>query len=254
MSSRFEATAYGATIEVVASDASLLEALVSALPRGWRLTDEATDRWRFEARREPGGLVVVNGAGIEADVRDVGGAQAALREELRRFVGLHSPEWIFVHAGSVAYGDRVIVLPGSSYAGKSTLVEALVRAGAEFYSDEYAIFNLSGRVVQYREPLILRTQDGRTESETAAEGPDRPLPVGIVALTGYKPGATWAPREVSTAEGIVALLQHAGGVRSRPDTAVRVFRKALTGVRLLAGERGEADETARLLLDALSGT
>ena len=34
---------------------------------------------------------------------------------------------------------RAIVIPGRTFSGKSTLVAELVRAGATYYSDEYAV-------------------------------------------------------------------------------------------------------------------
>jgi hypothetical protein len=42
-----------------------------------------------------------------------------------------------------------MVLPGKSFAGKTTLVAALVRAGAEYWSDEYAVLDANGDVHPY---------------------------------------------------------------------------------------------------------
>jgi hypothetical protein len=204
-------------------------------------------------RREPGGFVTTDGAGADCEWPDLAGAQAKLREELRRYVGFHTPDLFFFHAGTVAYQGSVIVLPGQSYAGKSTLVRALVDAGAEFYSDEYAIFGRDGRVIQYREPLIARGPKGREETEIVAEGPDRPLPVGLLAVTSYRDGVVWAPREVSVADGIVALMEHASRARPRAAEVIATLRLALQDATVLVGERGDADETAIALLDAVRG-
>jgi len=48
-------------------------------------------------------------------------------------VAEHAPDYIFVHAGVVAWRGRAIILPGVSFAGKSSLVAELVRAGATYY-------------------------------------------------------------------------------------------------------------------------
>lgn len=200
-------------------------------------------------RRERDGVITVDGAGDEASWPDAAGAQSALREELRRYVGFHTPDLFFVHAGVVAWQDAAIVLPGQSYAGKSTLVRALVRAGAEFYSDEYAIFDRAGRVIQYREPLILRGPDGRQETEIVAEGPDRPLPVSLVAITSYREGVAWNPVRVSSADGMVAMLEHVSRGRVRPAETLATFKLALKDAIVLAGERGDAGETAGALLE-----
>lgn len=233
----------------MASDGPLLDQVAAELPPGWAESPEVDDvDWRFELRREPQGLITVDGAGAKVIWPDVADARTALRQELRRYVGFHTPDLFFVHAGAVAWRDAVIVLPGESFAGKSTLVRALVQAGAGFYSDEYAIFDRLGQVIQYREPLIVRGPDGRQETEIVADGPDRPLPVSLVAVTSYREGATWDPRRVSRAEGIVAMTEHVSRGRARPAEMLATFKLALKDATVLAGERGDADETAAALL------
>lgn len=242
---------YGACLELEASDETLLDHLVETLPRGWCVSGgPGRGDWRFLVRRESDCLVTTDGAGAETSFPDMSGARDALREELRRYVGFHTPDLFFVHAGAVAYHGAVIVLPGQSFAGKSTLVRALVDAGAEFYSDEYAIFDRHGRVMQYREPLIARGPDGRHETEIVAEGPDRPLPVALVAVTAYREGAVWNPRRASRADGIVALLEHVSRGRKRPAETLAALKLGLAGATVLVGERGDAGETAAALLQA----
>jgi hypothetical protein len=75
-------------------------------------------------------------------------ALGILDAELRMYIALNAPEHVFVHAGVVGVGERAIVLPGRSFAGKTTLVAALVRAGAEYWSDEYAVLDADGLVHQ----------------------------------------------------------------------------------------------------------
>src|SRR5918994_2119193 len=74
---------------------------------------------------------------------------AALETDLQLHVAEFAPRRVFVHAGVVGWRGRAILLPGASHAGKSTLVAALLRAGATYYSDEYAVLDLSGRVHPY---------------------------------------------------------------------------------------------------------
>ena len=64
-------------------------------------------------------------------------------------VANYAPDRVFVHAGVVAWRGRALVLPGTSFAGKTTLVAELVRAGAIYYSDEYAVLDEQGRVHPY---------------------------------------------------------------------------------------------------------
>ena len=242
---------YGACLRVEVADDQLFADLVAVLPEGWVLQKPAgPSAWSFHAWRESGAIRTrVFGGGSDATCEDVEELRRALGLELRRFAGYHTSEFTFVHAGVVAHHGRVIVIPGSSYAGKSTLVHALVRAGAEFYSDEYAIFDSAGRVVQYREPLILRGPNGSYETEIVAVGPERPLNVGLLVLTSYRQGASWHPQTASVAEGIVALVGHALPARDHPVRTIATLRRALLGATVIRSDRGEADETARLLLE-----
>lgn len=242
---------YGARLALHASDEVLLGDVLAPLPRGWSVSDTDPGEWCFSVRREADGIVTTDGAGAERTWADVAGVRSALREELRRYVGFHAPDLLFFHAGTVAYRGSVIVLPGQSFAGKSTLVRALVGAGAEFYSDEYAIIDRAGQVIQYREPMVLRGSDGRQETNLIAEGPDRPLPVGLVGITSYREGAAWAPRNATVADGIVAMMEHASRARPRAAEVIATLRLALENAKVLVGERGDADETAAALLDAV---
>ena len=59
------------------------------------------------------------------------------------------------HAGVVGWRGRAIVIPGRSHAGKSTLVAELVRRGAVYYCDEFAVLHETGRVHPYRRTPVL---------------------------------------------------------------------------------------------------
>ena len=118
---------------------------------------------------------------------------AMLEYDLELHVAEHTPNFVFVHAGVVGWQGRAIVIPGRSYSGKSSLVAGLCHAGASYYSDEYALFDADGRVHAYRRPLRLRQQVPnvpvrRPEDVQQAGTPD-PLPVGLVVLTHFAPGA-----------------------------------------------------------------
>ncbi|MDA8067374.1 MAG: hypothetical protein M0T77_01995, partial [Actinomycetota bacterium] len=143
--------AYGARLAVSAPDAAVLQAILDGLPRGWEPSREALAAeedigWRFGIRRAADGYLIRDDQGREHACAELDLAIVMLHSQMRRFVGYHTDELVFVHAGVVAAGGAAIVLPGHSFAGKSTLVEALVRAGADFYSDEYAMFDADGRV------------------------------------------------------------------------------------------------------------
>lgn len=234
--------------------------MLASLPLGWSRRpelDPSSVPWRFALMREPGaGYRVRDGDGAEtAAGDDLELALGLMRLQMRRFVGYHAKDLVFIHAGVVAVRDRAIVIPGQSFSGKSTLVAALVRAGATYYSDEYAVLAHDGLVRPYKEPLVLRKMAERrritmTAEELGGEAGDTPIPIGIVALTSYAEGASWRPRELTAAQGVFALLEHAIPVQDRPEQTLTVLRQALGAAVVLAGERGEADETAQALFRA----
>jgi hypothetical protein len=155
----------------------------------------------------------------------------------------------------VAWRGRAILLPGRSFRGKSTLVAALVRAGATYYSDEYAVLDDRGRVHPYARPLSLRREGGLGAARLPVEAlggtvGEHPLPVGLVAVTHYRAGAQWRPRRLSPGQATLALLNETVAARSRPVTALRTLHRVAAGAATFRGVRGEAEENAPLILQA----
>src|SRR5262249_31989758 len=72
-------------------------------------------------------------------------------------IGEHAWSGIFVRGGFVGWPGRAPLIPGRTHTGKSTLVAALVRAGATYFSDEYAVLDPRGLVHAHLRPLSLRT-------------------------------------------------------------------------------------------------
>jgi len=250
--------AYGARLAVSAPDGAPMHAILDGLPRGWAVADSGVRsddvQWRFALLADGDGYRIRDDQGREQPCVDVELAGALLRTQMRRFVGYHTDEFVFVHAGVVAYRGAGIVLPGRSFAGKSTLVRALVDAGAEFYSDEYAMFQRDGRVAHYREPLSIRGPEGQEEHDIGSPDPLEVVSVSLVALAVFRPGAAWAPSTLTTAAGIVAAMEHAIPARDRPAETLATLSRAFSGAVILQGERGEADETARALLDGVKAS
>ena len=59
-----------------------------------------------------------------------------------------------VHAAAIARGDRVLLLPGSSGAGKTTLCAALLAHGYDFLGDNYVLLH-RGTAYSYLSPLNI---------------------------------------------------------------------------------------------------
>src|SRR5262249_27415593 len=140
--------------------------------------------------------------------------------------------------------------------GKSRLVEALVRAGATYYSDEYAVLDGRGRVHPYPSPLTRRGDVGEPLRKYSAEelggaAGGTPLSRGLVVGCRHRPRGRRRPRLLSPGQGVLALLDHAVPARHRPARTLATLRRLASHAPVLSSPRGEAAETAALLLSAL---
>jgi len=241
----------------------VLGRLTACLPPGWEPSQAPFVDMLFSLR--------VGGAGPRPNVRNyhllyAGLRQAArtmdldelfhaLESEVQLFVAEHGRERIFVHAGAVGWKGQAILLPGRSYSGKSTLVAALLRAGATYYSDEYAVLDGNGHVHPYARKLGLRQPDGPTRRRAAEElggrTGTRPLPVGAVVVTRYQPGARWRPQRLTPGRALLELLDNTVPALSRPEEAVTVLQQVVPRSVNFKGLRGEAEEAADVLLRAV---
>jgi hypothetical protein len=250
--------AYGVRLAVGASTPEILDRIRPLLPPGWRPCPRSTVERRFSIVRNERGTYklrrndkdLASGDGLELDL-----VLELLDTQLRLHLGRVAPDTIFIHAGVVAHDGRMIVIPARSFGGKTTLVAALVRAGAIYYSDEFAVIGRDGLVQHYAKPLSLRDGgiaqvDHAVESLGGVAG-DEPLPLGMIVDTNYKPGAEWKPRRLSPGAGAMALLANAVPAKERPDEVMRAVSRAAKDAIVLEGDRGEADEVAPLLLAEL---
>jgi len=181
----------------------------------------------------------------------------ALEAHVQLTVAENAPRRVFVHAGVVGWNGKAILIPGLSYSGKSTLVSKLIRAGATYYSDEYAVLDERGRVHPYARPLGMR-KPGSFESKKVsaaklgAKVGSKPLRVGLVVSTKYKSGAHWRPRELSRGSGVLELLANTVSARSRPELALTALPRALKSALVLKGARGEASEVVDAILERVA--
>src|SRR5204863_4683379 len=102
---------------------------------------------------------------------------------LRATVGEYAPEHVVLHAGVVGWKGKAIVMPADSFKGKSTITAELVRRGAAYYSDDFAIVDKDGLVHAFPRTISLR-DGGRlvdlTPESLGASRNEPPIPVGLV--------------------------------------------------------------------------
>jgi len=183
---------------------------------------------------------------------DFQGVLDAVENHLSLYLAEFAKSRVFIHAGVVGWNGKAVVMPGRSYSGKSTLVTALLRAGATYYSDEFAAVDRFGRVYPYPRPIQLRNGDGSTHRIQPADVPAKVgrkgLPVELILLTHHQKGVVWRPREVSPAEGLLTLLTNTVSAQRNPARALRTLKTMMIPARRLKGPRGEADATVARLL------
>jgi hypothetical protein len=191
-------------------------------------------------------------AARRARTLDLGELIRIFENEVQLYVAETARARVFVHAGVVGWRGRAILLPGASHAGKSTLVAAMVRAGATYYSDEYAVLDRRGYVHPYLRPLQSRQRDGTIARVRAAElgGTEgaTALRVGVVAVVSYREGSPWRPRRLSPGQGLLELLANTVPARARPRAVMTALKAVVASAPVLKSRRGEADEMARSLL------
>ena len=174
---------------------------------------------------------------------------------LRITVAEHAVGRVFVHAGVVAWKGKAIVMPADSFCGKTTLVSELVKAGAEYYSDEYAVFDEAGLVHPFSRDLSVRYMDGQTVGERqvsiASIGGrvgSEPLPVGLVVLTRFEEGAEWKPERLTLGQGILEMVPHTIPRLAETALSLKVLNTAVSDAIILRGPRGDAKTLALMLL------
>jgi hypothetical protein len=257
----FSGKCFGLRVGIRANTRDALTKLRPALPLGWRDTrrpvvDSLYSFIEGGPESRPGikrFSILYSGAARLARTHDLTELTTVFENDLQLAVAEAAPRHAFVHAGVVSWRGRAIVMPGFSFSGKSTLTAALVRLGATYYSDEYAVFTLHGRVQPFARPLHMRTTDGQPGDKIPVESlGGRPgvksLPVGLVVETTYRKGCRWRPRRGTTGHGILALMAHAVPIQRRPRWTMSILSRALPGGYHLKGARGEADAVAERIL------
>lgn len=258
-------TSYGVRVGLRVNRPEALAAIQQYLPPGWKRT-----------RREVVGRLyslIVGGNTARPSVKsfnllyaDAGRIARSLNldevlekfeDDCKLFVAEAARARVFVHAGVVGWKGKAIVIPGRSFMGKTTLVAELIRQGATYYSDEYAVLDARGCVHPYLRPLSIRDATSGKVLRVAAtslggQSGRKPLPVGLVVVSNYRKGARWRPRKLTAGEGALAMFANTVPARRQPGAALTALRQAMPQAQILKGVRGEAREMAGYILRELS--
>lgn len=255
---------YGVKIGVKAERASYLEKVFPLLKKtytnGLETVNEEDVEFHFYIKRVKGkGYALYRNDEVmtENPLREI--FFDAVESQIRVTIAEFASSKVFLHAGVVSWKGRAIIFPGRSYAGKTTLVAELVKNGALYYSDEYAVLNEEGCVEPFPKWLSMRgiidrhTQlDCSVESLGGRAGTDA-IPVDMVLITEYdaqkKTPKAWHSRRLSVGQGIMEILPHTFPIRNKPKFVLEVLNKLATRAIIVKTVRGEAKKFAVTLLN-----
>jgi hypothetical protein len=267
--------AFGLTIRVQSSHEKVVAFLDRLLPPFPAASSNHVADACYEISLSPDRTATVMRDGSTLTInKSPSAACAELVADLQTFLACQAPGRTFIHAGVVALGDRALVLPARSGGGKTTLVAALLAAGAAYGSDEFAVVDQHGFVHPYPRQLALKRPGtyprwtpfstfGRAQfsggipvqaivftsfaaSHVAADGlAAHPVPDGSDSGTRF--------RHLTPGEIVVRLLEHCGGARIRPAETLKALAAMAGPAAGCAGPRGEAEPFAESLTRWLNG-
>jgi hypothetical protein len=254
-------SAFGVGVGVRVNVPGVLLRLLPLLPPGWKKSRRLVAQRVYSLMVAEGGeragmrrlhVLYADSARL-ARGADLDLVLEAFEADLHLHTAEASSDMTFLHAGVVGWQGRAILVPGRSFSGKTTLVREMLRLGATYYSDEFAVVDNLGLVHPFARPLGIREEGSGAQTKctverlgaTAGVGP---LPVGIAVISEYQKGAQWRPDSLSQAQGALELLANSVAVRRQPHkTLIRIHELARQAV-FLKGTRGEAREAASSIL------
>lgn len=256
--------AYGVRVGIRTTTSDVLPLIYPLLPPGWKPLSRPIVDYLYSfvvGGRGPASIrhfhIVYSGAVRLARTTDLSQALRLLELDLHFYVAERARYRVFVHAGVVGWQGRAIVIPGRTWSGKTSLVRSLVEAGASYYSDEFAVFDASGRVHPY--PIALGIRDEHSGlprkysiAELGGTVGSRPLPVELIVFTQFQPGARWRPQLLTPGRTVLELLRHTLPARREPERVLKTLSVVASHATALKGDRGEARDLAVGLLEWLS--
>jgi len=152
---RLSATAHGVQIEICASETSVPDCVRARLPGGSRKTAHATGVAEYAFWKHPTEdfyALSLNGTWLVSPA-PLDSVSEFFEPFLIMRIAERAAKHTFVHTGVVSFCGHGIMLPGYSFAGKTTIVAEFVRVGALYYSDEYAVLDRDRFAHPYPRPL-----------------------------------------------------------------------------------------------------
>jgi hypothetical protein len=184
-----------------------------------------------------------DGPEVLVDGRPSTGGWDRVESELGLFAAERLAESVAVHAAVIEVEQGVIVVPGRSGVGKTTLCMAARAAGLRVWSDEYALVDVaSGAVGGWPRSMRVRTAGGPVrvalDEQTELIG-QLAAPV-LVAVVEHDPGGPGL-RSLTSGEVVMGLLANTVCAERAPDRSLTAALAVAAVARGVGGTRGEAE-------------
>jgi hypothetical protein len=251
---------YGVPVRLASTSVELFSALAPLLDAnlpGWKVAKQGSHaEHEFQYRWNASSLDSVYKDGSRLDVRRKrDSALAMLASQIRMCIAEFAPNHIFIHAGVVCVDGVGVILPARSMHGKTTLTAELVRQGAVYYSDEYAVVGMDSRVYPFPKALSMRgILEGRAQVDIPVEDfggkqGKKPVRVGLVVITEFKERSRWRPKQLSVGEAFLEVINHTVPIRRNTAVVIPTLTKLLQDAVIVKTFRGEAPQAAEAIID-----
>ena len=253
--------AYGVEVVIEADDKEFFERVkrvarealvgrVEFVPVGKSSTNA---RYSFETDKNR--VVHFDIAGVTSGfVSEDLGFDRFLNGVIRAHVGSMAKSWVFIHAGVIEWKGKAVILPGHSHQGKTTLVAELIRCGAGYMSDEYAILDVGGKVHPFERDLGIRHSSSEPPvpvdpGEFGGARTLQPLEVGMVLFTRYIENGRWQPEPLTIGNAILESAPQVIPFSFNTEFVLKVLNTTFNRAIIVKSDRGEARETAPKILE-----
>ena len=172
---------------------------------------------------------------------DLDEAVRALERSLLEALGFLVQDGFLLKAGVCVNQGTALIIAGESGAGISTLLEALVRQGATYYSDAYAVINDDGLVSPF--PVAFANFD-------TTGGADKPVALGAFLWMQYQPEVQGL--QVSKASPGRAALKLTGRCPGLNAGRLKQLAELVERTPFWEGVRGDSLLASKELLQTLS--
>jgi len=255
---------FGVKIGVRAESSDLINEIKNDLskinPNGFDIIDDSQIEHLFEIKPEENkGIEIIKDGKLLISWSHEMSILPFLQSQIRLTIAEFAESKVFLHAGAVGWKGRAILIPARSFSGKSTLVAELVKRGASYYSDDYAVLDQEGLLHPFHRQLSLRGFEDKYQQvdfsveSLGGKASSEPIPIGIVLITKYKEGnknpKNWKPQILTGGRGIMEILSHTIPIRYNPKFSLEVLNKVSKHAIICKSQRGDATEFTSLLLN-----